>query len=92
MKSKRCDISSNQRINLDEKEAGLYLIVVSSLNSKQIKKYLYLIMNSNDNPKIKKYLALAGSITSAVSAVNAQVVYTDINPDFLLTGNFIPTT
>ena len=35
---KRCDISSNQRINLDEKEAGLYLIVVSSLNSKQIKK------------------------------------------------------
>ena len=45
-------------------------------------------MNSNDNPKIKKYLALAGSITSAVSAVNAQVVYTDINPDFLLTGNF----
>ena len=45
-------------------------------------------MNSNDNPKIKKYLALAGGISSAVSAANAQVVYTDINPDFLLTGNF----
>ena len=39
-------------------------------------------MNSNNNPKIKKYLALAGSITSAVSAVNAQVVYTEVNPDF----------
>ena len=28
--------------------------------------------------KIKKYLALAGGITTVVSGANAQVVYTDV--------------
>jgi len=37
--------------------------------------------------KIKKYLALAGGITTVVSGANAQVVYTDVNPDYLLSGN-----
>jgi len=37
--------------------------------------------------KIKKYLALAGGITTVVSGTNAQVVYTDVNPDYLLSGN-----
>jgi hypothetical protein len=37
--------------------------------------------------KLKKYLALAGSVTVGVSSANAQVIYTDVNPDFLLTGN-----
>ena len=39
------------------------------------------------NPKLKKYLALAGSVTTVVSNADAQVVYTDVNPDYLLTGN-----
>lgn len=33
---------------------------------------------------LKKYSLLAGSITSAISTVNAQIVYTDVNPDTLL--------
>ncbi len=37
--------------------------------------------------KIKKYAALAGGITAVASITNAQVVYTDINPDHLVTGN-----
>ena len=37
--------------------------------------------------KIKKYLALAGGISTAFSGANAQVVYTDVNPDYLLSGN-----
>ena len=37
--------------------------------------------------KIKKYLALAGGITTVVSGTNAQVVYTDVNPGYLLSGN-----
>ena len=45
-------------------------------------------MDSKNNQKIKNYLALAGGITSAFTAANAQVVYTDVNPDYLLTGNF----
>ena len=39
------------------------------------------------NTKLKKYLALAGSVTTVVSNADAQVVYTDVNPDYLLTGN-----
>lgn len=39
------------------------------------------------NPNLKKYLALAGSVTTVVSNADAQVVYTDVNPDYLLTGN-----
>ena len=42
---------------------------------------------NNTESRIKKYLALAGGISSAVSATNAQVVYTDVNPDYLLSGN-----
>ncbi len=37
--------------------------------------------------KISNYLALAGGITTAATGANAQVVYTDINPDYLLSGN-----
>ena len=39
---------------------------------------------NNTDSKINKYLALAGGITTAVSGANAQVVYTDVNPDSLL--------
>ena len=44
-------------------------------------------MNSNNKKKLKNYLSLAGGITTAFSSANAQVVYTDVNPDYLLTGN-----
>ena len=37
--------------------------------------------------KLKKYLALAGSVTVGVTSADAQVVYTDVNPDYLLSGN-----
>jgi len=36
---------------------------------------------------LKKYSLLAGSITSAISTVNAQIVYTDVNPDTLLNNH-----
>jgi hypothetical protein len=39
------------------------------------------------NQKLKKYLALAGSVTTVISNTDAQVVYTDVNPDFLFSGN-----
>jgi hypothetical protein len=43
--------------------------------------------NSTLDSKIKKYAALAGGITAIAGFTNAQVVYTDINPDHLVTGN-----
>ncbi len=43
--------------------------------------------NSTLDSKIKKYTALAGGITAIAGIANAQVVYTDINPDHLVTGN-----
>ena len=36
---------------------------------------------------LKKYSLLAGSVTAAISTVNAQIVYTNINPDTLLNNN-----
>ena len=34
--------------------------------------------------KLKKYLALAGSVTCwSCTSADAQVVYTDVNPDYL---------
>ncbi len=45
-------------------------------------------MNSNNKKKLKNYLSLAGGITTAFTSANAQVVYTDVNPDYLLTGNY----
>jgi len=36
---------------------------------------------------LKKYSLLAGSVTAAISTVNAQIVYTDVNPDTLLNNN-----
>jgi len=41
----------------------------------------------NLDSKINKYLTLAGGISVAATGANAQVVYTDINPDYLLSGN-----
>ena len=42
-------------------------------------------MKNNSTPSIenrlKKYSALAGSIVAATGAANAQIVYTDVNPD-----------
>ncbi len=43
--------------------------------------------NSTLDSKLKKYAALAGTVTAAVSSVSAQVNYTDLNPDVLVTGN-----
>lgn len=40
--------------------------------------------NSTLEKNLKKYTALAGSMTAVVGAVNAQVVYTDVNPDLVL--------
>ena len=37
--------------------------------------------------KLKKYAALATGITAVAGTTNAQVVYTDINPDHLVSGN-----
>jgi len=36
--------------------------------------------------KLNKYLSLAGGLTS-VTGLNSQVVYTDVNPDYVLSGN-----
>ena len=36
---------------------------------------------------LKKYSLLAGSVTAAISTVNAQIVYTDVNPDTLLNNH-----
>tara|TARA_B110000014_G_C20114512_1_gene588168 strand:+ start:1145 stop:2026 length:882 start_codon:yes stop_codon:yes gene_type:complete len=46
-------------------------------------------MNENTtlDSKLKKYAALATGITAVAGITNAQVVYTDINPDHLVTGN-----
>ena len=43
--------------------------------------------NNTIESKIKRYTALAGGITAIAGVANAQVVYTDINPDQLVTGN-----
>jgi hypothetical protein len=43
--------------------------------------------NSTLESKLKKYAALAGTVTAAVGSVSAQVNYTDLNPDVLVTGN-----
>jgi hypothetical protein len=43
--------------------------------------------NSTIDSKIKKYASLAGTITAAVGTASAQVNYTDLNPDVLVTGN-----
>ena len=44
-----------------------------------------------DNPtlksKISSYLTIAAGVTAVASGANAQVVYTDVNPDQILTGN-----
>jgi hypothetical protein len=37
--------------------------------------------------KINKYLTLAGGVSVAAAGLKAQVVYTDVNPDYLLSGN-----
>lgn len=39
------------------------------------------------NKKLKSYSALAGSIIAVGSSANAQVVYTDVNPDSLIIAN-----
>ncbi len=44
-------------------------------------------MSDKKNNDIKRYLSLAGGITAAAAGANAQVVYTDVNPDYLLSGN-----
>ena len=43
--------------------------------------------NSTIESKIKRYSALAGGLTAIAGVANAQIVYTDINPDQLVTGN-----
>jgi hypothetical protein len=43
--------------------------------------------HSTLDSKLKKYAALATGITAVAGATNAQVQYTDINPDHLVTGN-----
>ena len=43
--------------------------------------------NSILESKLKKYASLAGTVTAAISTVSAQVNYTDLNPDVLVTGN-----
>ena len=43
--------------------------------------------NSTLESKLKKYASLAGTVTAAISTVSAQVNYTDLNPDVLVTGN-----
>jgi len=43
--------------------------------------------NNTTESKIKRYSVLAGGLTAIAGAANAQIVYTDINPDTLITGN-----
>ncbi|MBG15830.1 MAG: hypothetical protein CL853_05705 [Crocinitomicaceae bacterium] len=43
--------------------------------------------NSTLDSKLKKYASLAGTITAAVGTASAQVNYTDLNPDVLVTGH-----
>ena len=42
--------------------------------------------NSSLDSKLKKYASIAGSITAVVGTASAQVNYTDLNPDVLVTG------
>ena len=42
--------------------------------------------NSTLDSKLKKYASIAGSITAVVGTASAQVNYTDLNPDVLVTG------
>ena len=46
-------------------------------------------MNSTNklDAKINKYLALAGGVSVVATGANAQIMYTDVNPDYLLSGN-----
>ena len=37
--------------------------------------------------KLAKYSAAAGAAVLAVGSTNAQIVYTDVNPDFVHPGN-----
>ena len=46
-------------------------------------------MKTKTNDRIKKYSAMAGAFI-ATSAVNAQIQYTDINPDQVVDGNNSP--
>ena len=43
--------------------------------------------HSTLDSRLKKYAALATGITAVSGATNAQVQYTDINPDYLVSGN-----
>lgn len=46
--------------------------------------------NSTLDTNLKRYTALAGGLVATVGAVNAQVVYTDVNPDQLLSSTTTP--
>lgn len=37
--------------------------------------------------RLKKYAALAGGLTAVAGGVNAQVIYTDVDPDSVVTGD-----
>jgi hypothetical protein len=43
--------------------------------------------NSTLDSKLKKYSALATGVAAVAGIANAQIVYTDINPDHLVMGN-----
>jgi len=43
--------------------------------------------NSTLSKKLKNYSALAGTVTAAVAGANAQIIYTDVNPDVTVNGN-----